>query len=515
MTNLENNDPPDWYDKSVSETFSMVNTKSSIQINSGYDLIKSNVFKHPKCPKINNVNRYINTDSLIALSKLGNSLLKINNIPSLDIDSARKNLIKQKTIMTKMVKNMDKMSKVTKCTQYHIYPNTEQISIINSWFKGCDELYTFCIKKYEETPDFFNESYTKIKQELFHDFYGDKCKNVPYDILTDELRIFCSNLKSCKTNMDRNNIKTFKMKPKNTSNGRCIFLPRTSIKKNSIYKTHLGKMLGMENINIREVKNDCRLIYNKRHNRYILLVPVNVESVKIKDREKVVALDPGEKVFITYFGSDGYGQIGRDTRERYLAEQIKIRKWQRIRNRKKNRRGKMKKASIRKIGNKIKKCYERLRNFTKEMHNKAAIFLCKRYERIMIPEFKTKGMIRNRYKQRKEEVKKRFEEDYDKGKEELKKYKKQEELNKRVKFVLSMQSHYKFKQHLINKGNEYGCEVIEVTEEDTSKTCTKCGWRSKTYNNREKTCERCKYKINRDVNGARNILIKNIKRFLV
>ena len=55
---------------------------------------------------------------------------------------------------------------------------------------------------------------------------------------------------------------------------------------------------------------------------------------------------------------------------------------------------------------------------------------------------------------------------------------------------------------------------MEVTEEYTSKTCTKCGKISDKCRNRLKECENCGYKINRDINGARNILIKNIKQII-
>jgi transposase len=48
------------------------------------------------------------------------------------------------------------------------------------------------------------------------------------------------------------------------------------------------------------------------------------------------------------------------------------------------------------------------------------------------------------------------------------------------------------------------------TEEYTSLTCTYCGYRSKHYNEREKECLKCKKKIDRDINGARNILIKTL-----
>jgi len=55
---------------------------------------------------------------------------------------------------------------------------------------------------------------------------------------------------------------------------------------------------------------------------------------------------------------------------------------------------------------------------------------------------------------------------------------------------------------------EYGCEVKIVTEEYTSKCC-RCGILSDNYTNRIKSCSNCNLKIDRDINGSRNILIKN------
>ena len=93
-------------------------------------------------------------------------------------------------------------------------------------------------------------------------------------------------------------------------------------------------------------------------------------------------------------------------------------------------------------------------------------------------------------------------------KEKLKVYSKISRLNKRVKFVLQMESHYSFRQHLLMKCQEYGCEIKEVSEEYTSMCCTKCGVLSKTYTNRRKKCINCNYEIDRDTSGSRNILLK-------
>ena len=97
-------------------------------------------------------------------------------------------------------------------------------------------------------------------------------------------------------------------------------------------------------------------------------------------------------------------------------------------------------------------------------------------------------------------------------KKEIKEITKKRRLNGRVKFVLSQLSHYKFKEHLKKKSIEYGSEIIIVTEEFTSKTCTNCGCQGTSYDKKRiKQCV-CGVKIDRDINGARNILIKNIKK---
>lgn len=88
----------------------------------------------------------------------------------------------------------------------------------------------------------------------------------------------------------------------------------------------------------------------------------------------------------------------------------------------------------------------------------------------------------------------------------------QQPINRRVKFVLNSLSHYKFRQHLSQKCDEYGCKLHVVTEEYTSKTCTNCGEQSSKYSStRIKECV-CGHKMDRDINGARNIFIKNIEK---
>jgi putative transposase len=418
-----------------------------------------------------------------------------------------------KTNTTKSNNQIDRLNKVTICKKIQIFPNRDQRIMLRKWFKECRRVYNYCIKSYKKNPNKFKKGYMKAKVKIFNTLYGDDEKGAPYAILTDEVRIFCSNLKSSTTNLKNGHIKKFDMKPKNVEKGQCIYLPKSAVKSDGFYLTLLGEMNGMDDLNDEEITHDCRLKYDRKHNTYTLLVPVDVERKVIENREKVVALDPGEKIFMSYYGLNDFGHIGKNIRDKILKIQEIISKYQKGISKRRNKQ-KKKLKGVKKLKNKINKLYEKLRNIRTELHNKTAKFLCEKYDMIMIPEFGTQQMVKNdiRHGIGKIKVVEAFEKDYEEGKEALKIYKKRKRLNKKVKFVLNMLSHYKFRQHLINKGNEYGCKIVKVTEEYTSKTCTKCGGMSEEYDKkREKTCKRCGYKIDRDVNGSRNILLKNLK----
>jgi transposase len=117
---------------------------------------------------------------------------------------------------------------------------------------------------------------------------------------------------------------------------------------------------------------------------------------------------------------------------------------------------------------------------------------------------------KNKIKKETERIKKLNKEE---GRKEIKKLSKLIKLNKNVKFVLSMQSHYRFKEYL--KAKEYKTNVYDADESYTSMTWTKCGDQSKEYDKqRIKQCK-CGYKIDRDCNGSRNILLKCLKSLIL
>ena len=83
-----------------------------------------------------------------------------------------------------------------------------------------------------------------------------------------------------------------------------------------------------------------------------------------------------------------------------------------------------------------------------------------------------------------------------------------------VKQMLTLR-HGQFRSRLIQKCSEYSDRSIFILPEDyTTKTCGKCGTLNETIGSKKVfDCSNgmCNLIIDRDINGARNILLRNAK----
>jgi putative transposase len=200
--------------------------------------------------------------------------------------------------------------------------------------------------------------------------------------------------------------------------------------------------------------------------------------------ERVIALDPGVRTFQTGYDPSGSviefgaGDIGHIYRICAHMDklQARINGDKTIRH---SARYRMRRA--------WRKMQWRVHNLVDEAHKKIVKFLCANYEVILLPSFETQRMIvRNARK-----------------------------IGSKTARALITWSHYRFKQRLLFKRQEYPwCKVIICDETYTSKTCGGCG-RLKHDLGAAKHfhCQACGFSCVRDVNGARNILLKNASLF--
>jgi len=244
--------------------------------------------------------------------------------------------------------------------------------------------------------------------------------------------------------------------------------------------------LGREGIKSAEklpekLSHDARLQRTKLGDFYLCIL----SDIEIKDENQapkinnIISLDPGVRTFVTGYDPNGNiyewgkGDVTRLFKLGCQADKLKsiVDFNTTIKHRTRYR-----------LKRKVLKIFERIRNLVDTLHKNLSKWLCENYNHILIPDFKSSGMVRR--KERKIR-------------------------NKTVRNLLTW-SHYRFRQRLLLKAREYPwCKIIETTEEYTSKTCGNCGIiKNNLGGNKAFKCSYCKIKMDRDFNGARNILIK-------
>lgn len=224
---------------------------------------------------------------------------------------------------------------------------------------------------------------------------------------------------------------------------------------------------------------DCRLVSEDHGRRYYLIIPMDVKVDESQVNSNIISLDSGIRTFQTGYSPSGHViELGVNTGDKlveHLSKQDVLRSL--ISKSKCNR---MK----RRYWKSYRKQSRRITNLVRDLHWKCANYLTKNYGMIVMSDFRVSELF------------------------------KLKRLNKQSKRIMAVQSHYKFKQRLMSKCADRNVRLCIVDESYTSKTCTNCGnlhtnlGGSKTY-----ICSKCSINLDRDVNGARNIFIKNFSIF--
>ncbi|NEO10126.1 MULTISPECIES: transposase [unclassified Moorena] len=212
------------------------------------------------------------------------------------------------------------------------------------------------------------------------------------------------------------------------------------------------------------------------------IFPEYIEPTPTKE-DRVIALDPGIKTFLTGFDGKNYIEIGSNDigRIQRLCQQLD-RLMSRIdlssAKRQRRSRSVRQSAAMREAAHRLR---QKIQDLIKDCHNKSASFLVHNYKLIFIPTFETSQMV----------------------------VKSARKLNKKTARNLLTWSHYKFRQHLIQMADRNDVKVVLVNESYTSKTCPQCGHiHERLGGNKKFQCPKCGFSLPRDWNGARNIMIR-------
>ena len=229
----------------------------------------------------------------------------------------------------------------------------------------------------------------------------------------------------------------------------------------------------------------CQALLQKMGQSYYMIFPYKEEipSQKNKDIDgHMVGIDPGIRKFQTCFGTDG--------KVTFIGNKNPMRKFLRLNwykdyilsalNSPKGSMSRLTGQKRQRARKRLQKTQERLENIRKDFHHKSAKWLIDHYKCIVIGKL-PKGIIsRDR------------------------------SLPKSVKRSFNSLGHYKFRCCLKDKCQRKGIIYQEINESYTSKTCTFCGHINNVGSSETYQCDCQTQSWDRDINGARNILIKGI-----
>ena len=222
------------------------------------------------------------------------------------------------------------------------------------------------------------------------------------------------------------------------------------------------------------VTKDSKIM--KDHGKFYILIPIDATHIETKlPNEKIISLDPGIRTFQTGYDPNGkVFNIGDKTTLKLQEYYDKIDMLKGVITTSTKRR------KSRNIRHRIRLLLKKVNDIVRNLHNQVSVALTKEYENILLPEFCTSKML--------------------KGKK----------LHSSVNRLMSSLSFYRFKEKMKYEASKRKRNLYIVREEYTSKTCTRCGDLNQTLgSNKVFTCNKCNLVIDRDINGARNIMIKN------
>jgi transposase len=242
-------------------------------------------------------------------------------------------------------------------------------------------------------------------------------------------------------------------------------------------KKTIDDMIKASKVNHGTDRRLCTVTFNRRCGKFTVHIPTEEDRLPSYQPklDEVVAVDPGVRTIATFYSEHYHGYLGEDwyRRTMHLEEKADLLAKQA------KQCGKFyTKYRLRKRAALIN---QKVTNRITNMQHQTASFLAKNFQVILLPDMEVSKMIRA------------------------------EKVSPSVSRVISLSSQYRFRQIMLQKAEKYSANVILCKEYYTSRTCTRCGsikndlGSSKTYQ-----CAKCGLCVDRDYNGARNIMLKHL-----
>ena len=362
---------------------------------------------------------------------------------------------------------------VTKARRIRIYPTQQQKQLFKQWFGVGRKVYNTCVNHFNE-KDINVKGWMNMSTIVLDELTEDYIKSVPYQIKSKAVKdSYISWRTNCKKT--KKSGKQFKLRYKSRKNPvQSCYIPKSAVSESGIYHTISGKLKFSERGWLKNDICDCRLIND--HGRWYLSVPQKIATMPTENQGGIVALDPEVRNFLTYFSEDGrFGWLGIHAFDRILNLNLKR---DHLLSKLALTKDKRKKCKLKRT---LNRTYHRIQDLVDELHWQCINYLVHNFSVIVFPPFEVKGMTKKGRKLRKSVV----------------------------RSMLSLRF-YDFKERLKQKCKECGITYIEQNESYTSKTNSFTGELMSNLGSKEWFMYDG-IKVHRDLNGARNILIRAMR----
>lgn len=350
-----------------------------------------------------------------------------------------------------------------RCLKIQIYPCLELKHLWNKWLAACRYCYNQAIAYQKEHG---KKSKRTLRTIIMNSDLPEWVKSTPNHIrqnaIFDAHQAY-SKSKNCQFRSCKAPRQTIKFNNNNYSQGK--WYPRLTKELEFTTSEPIPK----------KSSNATQIVKTKTGWYGVFLEEIKPTPNKTNN---IIALDPGVRTFLTGFDGQSFVEIGKNDIGRItrLCQHLDNLMSKISKSKSSRQRQKMRKAAAR--------LRKKIRNLVDECHKQAANWLTKNYQTILLPKFETSQMT-NKTKRK---------------------------INTKTARNMLTWAHYRFKQILKNKAELSGCQVIDTTEEFTSKTCTKCGHvHTKLGGSKVFKCPHCGHKLLRDFNGALGILLKALR----
>lgn len=429
--------------------------------------------------------------------KKNSSMISFQSLLVSPLESMDSEVIKLKKLSEKQLE--------LKTMRFRLFPSKEErekLRILNDQYRW---YYNFAVNLFNNENVSHNEMREKIREYYYekngaeyikkavHDptrkkyFIPDFFDKVHTRVIRGAIHSLKGNVNSALSNRKNGNIEKFEMgfksRKKEESNGFCItfedynfpsFLKKIHGHYGYRTRDHKRVTITPQKVVLDTKKRGCNFFYEASTDRYYLLYPVpvnyypsldhrNDKQASVVENENVIALDPGVRKFLTGYEDTGsILTVGQNSHKKIINFLLNIDKET--------------------DKHKSQKLWRKVKNLISELHWKSINYLSNNFKSVILGDIGIRSILKSK------------------------------KLNRQTKRVLSQYSFYQFKSKLAWGMSIKGGDLIMVDESFTSKTCSECGLLTNVNGSEIFKCsnKECQAELDRDVNGARNIMIKSL-----